>query len=167
MHRFKTDCIKRTCKPFSVRIASRESTHPRGAMPTPPQGTNSSRHQGERLQDARATCTARCRPLPRHHGNEVPGCQVSRRWCIPGDQGLPGRRQPQGFPLGVHPLASCGELGRVSPSAGTPSCCICETHVLLMFRHAQATTDLCQSSTTIVCTFNHIFTRSLRTRLKA
>ena len=31
--------------------------------------------------------------------------------CIPRDQGLPGRRQPQGFPLGVHPLASCGKLG--------------------------------------------------------
>ena len=31
--------------------------------------------------------------------------------CIPRDQGLPGRRQPQGFPLGVHPLTSCGKLG--------------------------------------------------------
>ena len=69
-----------------MRIASRESTHLRGAVPTLPQGTNSSRHQGERLQDAHATCTARCRPLPRHQ---------RRSSSMPGEQALVHLRRPR------------------------------------------------------------------------
>ena len=85
-----------------VRIASRESTHPAKGGAYPTTGTNSSRHQREKLQDARAACTVqfplaalaprkrRCSRMPgwRGAGHEVP--------ARPGAPGSPAECNAEG-----------------------------------------------------------------------
>ena len=62
-----TNALKCTTR---VRIAGRESTHPQKGSAYPATGTNSTRHQGENLQDVRAACTIQYALLPRHQGNK-------------------------------------------------------------------------------------------------
>ena len=69
------------------------------------------------------------------------GARLAGFKCIPGDQGLPGRRQPQGFPLGVHPLTSSGKLGwvdgrsqRLPPSGSKLALLLPLLGVLLMLK---------------------------------